>query len=136
VLLLVFGLKPVDVTAAVNQQEVLSFDQLLRHTRLSVNPYIPSAWLAKSVLSWSEGLTLQGAFFFLLLLSNALMGLLIGFVGMGRLFYGSWTVSLSSRAERFSARRRRSGSAGIAGRCSRWRSAGSTYFPSRQRLWC
>ena len=43
----------------------------------------------------------QGAFFFLLLLSNALMGLLVGFEWVGRLFYGSWTIALSSRAERF-----------------------------------
>ena len=40
-----------------SQQDVLSFDQLLRHTRLSVNPFLPSAWLAQSVLAWSEGLT-------------------------------------------------------------------------------
>lgn len=98
---MIFGIKPVTDADAVNQHEVLSFDQLLRHTRLSINPFIPSAWLAKSVLAWSEGLTRQGGFYFLLLLSNALMGMLIGFQFMSRLFYGSWTVSLSSRAERF-----------------------------------
>jgi ABC-2 type transport system permease protein len=49
-------------------------------------------------------LSRQGTFFFLILLSNALLGLLIGFDGMGRLFYGSWTVALSSRAERFQRR--------------------------------
>jgi ABC-2 type transport system permease protein len=86
---------------AVSDQEVLLFNKLLRHTRASVSPYLPSAWLAKSVLAWSEGLTRQGGFFFLLLLSNALMGLLIGFELVGRWFYGSWVASLSSRAERF-----------------------------------
>ena len=68
ILLLIFGLKPVTDADAASQQETLSFDQLLRHTRLSVSPFLPSAWLAKSVLSWSEGLTRQGTFFFLLLL--------------------------------------------------------------------
>ena len=63
---------------------MLSFDQLLRHTRLSLNPFLPSAWLAQIVLAWSEGLDTQGAFYFLLLLSNALMGLLIGFELVGR----------------------------------------------------
>ncbi len=101
VLLLLVGVKPVTDADAVATQDVLSFDQLLRHTRLSVNPFLPSAWLAQSVLSWSEGLGRQGAFFFLLLLSNALMGLLVGFEVVGRIFYESWTVALSSRAERF-----------------------------------
>jgi ABC-2 type transport system permease protein len=101
VLLLVFGVKPVTDAEAVTQQDVLSFDQLLRHTRLSVSPYLPSAWLAQSVLSWSEGLGRQGAFFFLLLLSNALMGLWLGFEWVGRFFYGSWSMALSARAERF-----------------------------------
>ena len=101
VLLLTFGVKPVTDAEAISQQEVLSFDQLLHHTRLSLNPFLPSAWLAQSVLSWSEGLVRQGTFFYLLLLSNALMGLLIGFEFVGRFFYGSWSVALSSRAERF-----------------------------------
>lgn len=101
VLILIFGIKPVTDSQAASQHDVLSFQQLLRHTRLSLNPFLPSAWLAQSVLSWSEGLTRQGAFFFLLLLSNALMGLLVGFEIVGRFFYGSWTMALSSRAERF-----------------------------------
>jgi hypothetical protein len=111
VLALIFGIKPVTDADAVAQNDVLSFDQLLRHTRLSINPFLPSAWLAKSVLAWSEGLTRQGAFFFLLLLSHALMGLLLSFTVAGRLFYGSWTMALSSTAARFQrkaeAKRRR-----------------------------
>jgi ABC-2 type transport system permease protein len=104
VVAIILGVKPISDTDAMHQQDVLSFDQLLRHTRMSINPYLPSAWLARSVLSWGEGLTTQGTFFFLLLLSNALMGLLVGFELMGRLFYGSWSVALSSRAERFQRR--------------------------------
>jgi ABC-2 type transport system permease protein len=96
-----FAVKPVGDTEAVHAQDVLSFDALLRHTRASLNPLLPSAWLARSVLSWSEGLSRQGAFFFLVLLSNALMGLLVGFEVVGRFFYGSWTIAASSRAERF-----------------------------------
>ena len=101
VALIAFGLTPISDFDAVAQQDVISFDQLLRHTRLSVNPFLPSAWLAKSVLAWSEELGTQGTFYFLLLLANALMGLLVGFEGVGRLYYGSWSVALSSRAERF-----------------------------------
>ncbi|MHA3775240.1 putative ABC transporter permease subunit [Verrucomicrobiota bacterium sgz303538] len=101
VVALVLGIKPVSEAEAVSSQEVLTFDQLLRHTRVSVSPYLPSAWLAQSVLAWSEGLSRQGTFFFLLLLSNALMALLIGFEWVGRCYYGSWVAALSSRAERF-----------------------------------
>ena len=101
VALLAFGLHPISDLDAASQQDVISFDQLLRHTRLSVNPFLPSAWLAKSVLAWSDELGTQGAFYFLLLLANALMGLLIGFEGVGHLYYGSWSAALSSRAERF-----------------------------------
>jgi ABC-2 type transport system permease protein len=99
--LLIVAVKPVTDTEAMAQQDVLSFTQLLRHTRLSVNPFLPSAWLAQTILAWSEGLTKQGAFFFLLLLSYAMMGLLVGFEIIGRFFFGSWTIALSSRAARF-----------------------------------
>ncbi len=99
--LLIATVKPITDADAMAQQDVLSFDQLLRHTRLSVNPFLPSAWLAQTILAWSEGLTRQGTFFFLLLLSYALMGLLIGFEVVGRFFFGSWTIALSSRAARF-----------------------------------
>ncbi len=101
VLLLLFAIKPVSDAEAVAQHEIVSFGQLLRHTRLSVNPYLPSAWVAQSILAWSDGLSQRGLFYFLLLLSNALMGLLIGFEWVGRCFFGSWTVALSSRAERY-----------------------------------
>ena len=100
VIFLVVGVKPVSHAEAAHAQDVLAFDALLRHTRVSLNPLLPSAWLARSVLSWSEGLTRQGAFFFLVLLSNALMGLLVGFEIAGRFFYASWTAIASSRAER------------------------------------
>ncbi len=100
---LIFGLKPV-AEASLGQNDLLTFDKILSHTQLSVNPYLPSTWLAKSMLAWGDGLTRQGMFFFLLLVSNALMGLLVGFEIVGRCFYGSWVITLSSRAERFQRR--------------------------------
>jgi ABC-2 type transport system permease protein len=51
--------KPVTDAQAVSTQDVLSFDQLLRHTRLSLHPFLPSAWVAKSMLAWGEGLATQ-----------------------------------------------------------------------------
>src|SRR5438132_314210 len=57
---IVFAIKPVSESEAVRSQDVLAFDQLLRHTRVTLNPFLPSAWLARSVLSWSEGLVREG----------------------------------------------------------------------------
>lgn len=99
--LLIAFIKPVTDAEALAAEDVLSFDQLLRHTRISVNPFLPSAWLAQTVLAWSEGLMRQGLFSFLLLLSYAMMGLLVGYEIVGRFFFSSWTVALSSRAARF-----------------------------------
>jgi ABC-2 type transport system permease protein len=96
----VLFVKPISETEAVRQQEVMVFDQLLRHTRVSLSPLLPSAWLAKCVLAWGEGLWRQGVFFFLLLLSYALMGLLIGFEIFGRRFYASWSSAMTMRAMR------------------------------------
>lgn len=104
VIWLVLGLRPVAEAEPTGRHEVMIFDQLLRHTRTSVNPALPSAWLAQSVLSWSAGLYREGGFFFLVLLSNALMGLLVGFEVGGRFFYGSWSAATSNRAATFHRR--------------------------------
>jgi ABC-2 type transport system permease protein len=80
------------------------FDQLLSHTKLAINPYMPSAWLIRSTLAWSEQLPRQGAFYFLLLASNAAMGLVVGFELVGRCFYGSWAATFASRAAYFQRR--------------------------------
>ncbi len=98
---LIWKVKPVTDEQAVSKHDEQMFDQLLRHTRLSLNPYMPSAWLAQSIIAWSSGLFRQGGFFFLVLLSNAMMGMLIGFEVFGRSFYSSWTAAVSSRAAQF-----------------------------------
>ncbi len=107
---LIAGAGPAGESEAAPGSEASTFEGLLRHTRLSLNPYLPSAWVARSILAWSDGLSAQGWFYFLLLLSNALMGLMLGFEVVGRGFRGSWAATFSSRAarsqERVEARRR------------------------------
>jgi len=102
-----FAMKPVAEAQAVQTADVLSFDALLRHTRLSLSPWLPSAWMAQSVLAWTEGLPRKGGFFLLVLLSSALMGLLLSYEVAGQVFYGSWSASAGSRAERTQRRARR-----------------------------
>ncbi|HWL53051.1 MAG TPA: hypothetical protein VNQ90_11490 [Chthoniobacteraceae bacterium] len=98
------GIKPVQQEDAMSVHDVLSFDKLLQHTRVSQHLLLPSSWLAQMVLSCSDQLTRQGTFFFGVLLSNALMGVLISFGVADRVFYASWSRALSSRAERFHRR--------------------------------
>jgi ABC-2 type transport system permease protein len=65
---------------------------------------MPSAWLIRSTLAWSDRLPRQGAFYLLLLASNAAMGLVVGFELVGRCFYGSWAATFASRAAHFQRR--------------------------------
>jgi ABC-2 type transport system permease protein len=104
ILWLIFGVKPVTDTEAAQSLEILSYDVLLKHTHLSLSPALPSSWMAQSVLAWSEGLFRKGAFYFLVMLSTALMGLLVSYEVAGNAFYGSWSASMASRAERFQRR--------------------------------
>ena len=104
ILWLAFGLKPVTSTEAAQSGELLSYDSLLRHTRLSLSPALPSSWMAQSVLAWSDGFFRKGAFFFLVLLSTALMALLVSYEVAGPAFYGSWSASIGSRAQRLQRR--------------------------------
>jgi ABC-2 type transport system permease protein len=97
----VFSVKPVaDAQVAAQTVDILSFNTLLRHTRFSLSPWLPSFWMAQSVLSWTDGLLRKGGFFFLVLLSSSLMGLLVSYEVAGDLFYGSWSASAGSKAER------------------------------------
>ena len=100
IILLLFFVRPADADEVGVSSEVRIFNQLLHHTRFSLNPFLPSAWMARAVISWSGGLWREGSFFFLLLLSNALFGLLLGFEVASRYFYESWTHAFSHRSER------------------------------------
>ncbi len=99
-LYLVFSLRPTDADAVNTSSEIRIFNQLLQHTRISLNPFLPSAWMARAVVAWAGGLWREGGFYFLLLLSNALLGLMLGFEVASRCFYQSWTHAFSSRSER------------------------------------
>ena len=98
---IIFGIKPVTEDDAAGVQEALLFPKLMKGTALMTSGFLPSSWLAKAVHSWSvDGLWRDGLFYFMLLSSWALMGLFLAFDGAGRIYYGSWSAALSSRAER------------------------------------
>jgi ABC-2 type transport system permease protein len=77
------------------------FPKLMQGSRAATNPFLPSSWLAMAIRNWSiEGMGAGGLFFFLLLLSYALFGLVLAFEIAGRGYYGSWSAALGSQAER------------------------------------
>jgi ABC-2 type transport system permease protein len=85
--------------AAQPFDQILSYETLLRHTRLSLSPVLPSSWMAQSVLAWTDGLFRKGAFYFLVLLSTALMTLVVSYELGGRVFSASWSAAIGSRAQ-------------------------------------
>jgi ABC-2 type transport system permease protein len=103
-LFIIFKVKPVTETEAAGVQEAILFPKLMRGTRALTSPFLPSTWFAEAVKSWTswgmDGLQ-QGTFYFLLLTSYALFGLLLAFDLAGRVYYGSWSAALSSRAEQY-----------------------------------
>jgi ABC-2 type transport system permease protein len=95
------GVKPVTEAETAAGGEALLFPKLMQGSRLATSPFLPSSWLAMAIRNWSvEGMAASGLFFFLLLLSYALFGLLLAFDVAGRTYYGSWSVALGTQAER------------------------------------
>ena len=97
---LVIFVRPAEANDLNSSSEIRIFNQLLSHTRFSLNPFLPSAWMARTVFSLSGGLEREGGFYFALLLSNALLGVLLGFEVASRFFYDSWARAFSHRSER------------------------------------
>ncbi|MGI9241697.1 MAG: putative ABC transporter permease subunit [Verrucomicrobiales bacterium] len=78
-------------------QVMMSVDQVMAHTRMSAHPLMPSEWMSSILTFWGKGRA-GGTFFFLLILSYALMGILITGVVAAPLFYPAWNASIRRRA--------------------------------------
>jgi ABC-2 type transport system permease protein len=109
-LFIIFRVKPVTENEAAGVQEAILFPKLMRGTRALTSPYLPSTWFAEAVKAWTAwgsdnwgtgGVWPRGMFYFMLLTSYALFGLLLAFDLGGRIYYGSWSAALSSRAEQY-----------------------------------
>jgi ABC-2 type transport system permease protein len=62
-------------------------DQLLVKTRFTQFPFLPSYWLATSVIQWGEGVTNIAGFFMLVLLSHVAFFGFVAFTRFGEPFY-------------------------------------------------
>jgi len=62
-------------------------DQLLVKTRFTQFPFLPSYWLATSIIQWGEGVTNIAGFFMLVLLSHVTFFGFVAFTRFGEPFY-------------------------------------------------
>lgn len=79
----------------VDDRVIGALEQLFRNSRLTVAPVLPSYWVASSMIAWGEGWAWKGMFFFLVLVSNAMMATLVCVAASNRLFYDGWSRSHS-----------------------------------------
>lgn len=84
-------LKPMEVSQLRDAQMISMMNQLLHNSRVTVQPMLPSYWVASSMIAWGDGWAWKGTFFFLVLMSNALMTTLVCVTASGRLFYDGWS---------------------------------------------
>lgn len=72
-------------------------DNLLVKTRLALFPFLPSYWLARGVLDWTEGARASAGLFMLVLLAYVVFFGCLAFTRLGRPFYAA-ASAVQSRA--------------------------------------
>lgn len=101
-----------ELTERTGLSAALTFQQVLRHTEMSVNRFSPSTWLAGSVLDWTRPKrTVRSWLYPSLLASYALMGGLATAWAGRYWYYDSWNRSVQAAAI---AARRSSRRAGLS----------------------
>jgi ABC-2 type transport system permease protein len=81
------------------------FRKVLGFTEVTMNRFLPSAWMAEMMLNWSHGYESRGMFFGLVLLSWALMLGWVCTAVASRVTYPAWNLSQQRRARRAGGRR-------------------------------
>jgi len=88
-----FWLKKAPITDPMLETRVLNvLDQLLSKTEFTQFPFLPSYWVATSLLNGIEGAVRTALFFVLVLLSYVLLLGFLAFTRMGNLFYGACSI--------------------------------------------
>ncbi len=90
-----YFIKPMQVAEVQHAEMISAMNQLLHNSRLVLQPMLPSYWVASSMIAWGEGWGGRGLFFFLVLLSNAFMAVLVSVTASRRIFYEGWTCNHS-----------------------------------------
>lgn len=85
-----FWLKPESLPADMTETRVQAvLDKMLSRTRFAETIFLPSYWLAASVLNWADGAAGVAGFFGLVILSYALFFGFLAFTQTGRVFYSA-----------------------------------------------
>ena len=84
-------LKPMTAESLETQQVVATLNELLHNSNVTVQPMLPSYWVASSMIAWGEGWSGRGMFYFMVLLSNAMMATLVCVTVSRRLYYEGWS---------------------------------------------
>jgi ABC-2 type transport system permease protein len=87
----VFFMKPLNAADLQETQVVGALNQILRNSRFTSAPLLPSYWVAESMIAWGGGWIWKGTFFFLVVLSNALLAGVICVAASGRIFAEGWS---------------------------------------------
>ena len=83
-------------TADISQ----GFKQVLGFTEVTMNRFLPSAWMAEMMLYWSHGYEARGLFYGLVLLSWALMLGWVCTAVASRVTFPAWNLSQQRRARK------------------------------------
>ncbi|HEY2951530.1 MAG TPA: hypothetical protein VGK40_03050, partial [Verrucomicrobiae bacterium] len=96
-----FYFRPETLPPEMAETRVLAvLDKMLLKTRFANYPLLPSFWLSRSVLEWTDGAVAVAIFYMLVLLANVLFFGMLAFTRMGGLFYDAASV-VQSRASVF-----------------------------------
>ncbi len=103
---------PSDFADIVKSSDIgAGFKRVLGFTEVTMNRFLPSAWMSEMMLLWSRGYEARGLFYGLLLFSWALMlGWLCTAVA-SRATYPAWNLSQWRRAQRTGRKRQAFGAA-------------------------
>src|SRR5207244_307475 len=64
----IFLVRPINAADLQETQMIGALDQILRNSRFTRYPLLPSSWVAQSMIAWGDGLAWPGTFFFLVVL--------------------------------------------------------------------
>ncbi len=84
-------LKPAEVVDLPQAQSYAILTKLMINSSVTVHPLWPSVWVTRGLIAWGDGAVQHGSFYFLLLLSNALMAGWVCMTVSIPLFYRGWS---------------------------------------------
>lgn len=83
-------LRPMQPNQFEHAQMMETVNQLLRGSRVALQPLLPSYWVAAGVVAWGDGPLWKGGLYLLVLLSNALMAGLLCHAFSRYAYYEGW----------------------------------------------